>query len=124
MISYALTAEEFNNLGLDDMREEFIKLYKTCEELEEERESLRDNIEDLKEELTGAYNDIRDREDSEESAGLELASACETFIKYQDGASDEWYNKDLRRFIDGIANAAMFLETSAIDRIKASAPIF
>lgn len=124
MIGYKLTSEEYNNLSAEDLREELAKLARYCEEIEEEKENLRADIEDLKSEIAGLNKQLDAKEEDEESAGLELASACETFTRYQEGAGGEWYKRDLRDFIEKIAGACMFLETSAIDRIKSAAPIF
>lgn len=124
MAGYKLTSEEYNNLSAEDLREELAKLARYCEEIEEEKENLRADIEDLKGEIVKLTKQLDTKDEDEESAGLELASACETFTRYQEGAGGEWYKRDLRDFIEKIAGATMWLETSATSRIKNTAPIF
>lgn len=116
--------EELQGLTAEDLREYIGKLARYAQEIEEERDNLRADIEDLKEEIKDLSTRLDAKEEDEESAGLELASACETFLKYQEGAGGEWYKRDLRDFIQKIASACMFLETSAVNRIENAAPIF
>lgn len=112
MVGYILHADEYANMGADDLREELAKLARYTEELEEERDDLRQKL------------DARD--DSEERAADAVADACEKFTKYQAEAGGAWYSRDLRELIEGLADAMGWLACADIDanRIANTAPIF
>lgn len=112
MVGYILGADEYANMCADDLREELAKLARYTEELEEERDDLRQKL------------DARD--DGEERAADAVADACEKFTKYQAEAGGAWYSRDLREFIEGLADAMGWLacaDTDA-DRIANTAPLF
>lgn len=112
MAGYILRADEYANMGADDLREELAKLARYTEELEEERDDLREKL------------DARD--DDEERAADAVADACERFAKYQSDAGGAWYSRDLREFIEGLADAMGWLACADVDanRITNTAPLF
>lgn len=112
MVGYILRADEYANMAADDLREELAKLARYTEELEEERDGLRQKL------------DARD--DSEERAADAVADACEKFTKYQADAGGAWYSRDLREFVEGLADAMGWLACADVDanRIANTAPIF
>lgn len=109
---YILQKDAYENMGAEDLREELAKLARYTEELEEERDGLREKL------------DARD--DSEERAADAIADACEKFTKYQADAGGGWYSRDLREFIEGLADAMGWLACADVDanRIANAAPIF
>lgn len=112
MAGYILRADKYANMGADDLREELAKLARYAEELEEERDDLRQKL------------DARD--DSEERAAGAVADACEKFTKYQADAGGAWYSRDLREFIEGLSDAMGWLACADVDanRIANAAPLF
>ena len=116
--------EELQGLTAEDLREYISKLARYARELEEEKENLTADIEDLRGEIVDLEDKLQARDDEEEKAGDEIAEACETFTKYNENAGGGWYRRDLREFIQKLASATMWLETSATSRIENAAPIF
>ena len=100
-----MTPEELKSATPEEMR-------RYIEELEEERDDLREKLDAC--------------DDREESAADAVAAACEKFTKYQANAGGEWYNRDLREFIEGLADAMGWLACANIDadRIASTAPLF
>ena len=126
MVGYILRAEEYAGMGADDLREELAKLARYTEELEEENEKLAGDIAELEEERDDLRQKLDARDDSEERAADAIADACEKFTKYQAEAGGGWYSRDLREFIEGLADAMGWLACADIDanRIANTAPIF
>lgn len=126
MVGYILRAEECAGMGADDLREELAKLARYTEELEEENTRQACDIAELEEERDDLRQKLDARDDGEERAADAVANACEKFTKYQAEAGGGWYSRDLREFIEGLADAMGWLACADIDadRIANTAPLF
>lgn len=105
MIDYSLTAEEFNNMSADGLREEMEKLKEYAEELELEKERILDELEDAKEEARSLEKDIEDLETAAQDMAENVAEALEEFSKYEAEAGGEWYKRDLKALYENLAGA-------------------
>ena len=114
-----MTTEELNRATPEDMR-------RYIEELQEENERLQGELADLEEERDDLREKLDARDDGEERAADAVADACEKFTKYQANAGGAWYSRDLREFIEGLADAMGWLACADVDanRITNAAPIF
>lgn len=114
-----MTPEELKSATPEEMR-------RYIEELQEENEKLAGELVDLEEERDDLREKLDARDDSEERAADAVADACEKFTKYQADAGGAWYSRDLREFIEGLADAVGWLACADIDanRIANTAPIF
>ncbi len=126
MVGYILRADEYASMCADDLREELAKLARYTEELEEENTRQACDIAELEEERDDLRQKLDARDDGEERAADAVADACEKFTKYQAEAGGAWYSRDLREFIEGLADAMGWLACADIDadRIANTAPIF
>ena len=79
--------------------------------------ALRRDSDDLREQLDA-------RDDDEGRAADAVADACEKFTKYQSAAGGAWYSRDLREFIEGLADAMGWLNCADVSRIESTAPLF
>lgn len=121
---YILRKDEYENMSADDLREELAKLARYTEELEEENEKLAGDLADAEEERDDLREKLETYEDDEGRAADAVADACEKFTKYQSDAGGAWYSRDLREFIEGLADAMGWLTGGDPSRIEATAPIF
>ncbi len=114
-----MTPEEFKNATPEELRR-YIK------ELEEDNERMADDIAELEEERHYLREELDARDDNEERAADAVADACEKFTKYQGDAGGGWYSRDLREFIEGLADAMGWLACADVDadRIASTAPLF
>lgn len=112
-----MTTEELKNATPEDMR-------RYIEELQEENEKLAGELADLEEERDDLREKLDARDDDEERAADAVADACEKFTKYQGDAGGAWYSRDLREFIDGLADAMGWLACGDASRIESTAPLF
>lgn len=112
-----MTTEELKSATPEQLRE-------YIEELEEENEKLAGDIVDLEEERDDLREKLDARDDDEERAADAVADACEKFTKYQSDAGGGWYNRDLREFIEGLADAMGWLACADVSRIESTAPLF
>lgn len=114
-----MTEEELKSATPEELRR-YIK------ELEEDNERLAGDIVDLEEERADLREKLDARDDGEERAADAVADACEKFTKYQADAGGAWYSRDLREFIEGLADAMGCLACADIDaeRIANAAPLF
>lgn len=114
-----MTEEELKSATPEELRR-YIK------ELEEDNERLAGDIVDLEEERADLREKLDARDDGEERAADAVADACEKFTKYQADAGGAWYSRDLREFIEGLADAMGWLACADIDaeRIANAAPLF
>ncbi len=112
-----MTTEELNRATAEELR-------RYIEELQEENEKLAGELVDLEEERDDLREKLDARDDDEERAADAVADACEKFTKYQGDAGGAWYSRDLREFIDGLADAMGWLACADISRIESTAPLF
>lgn len=114
-----MTTEELKNATPEELR-------RYIEELEEDNERMAGDIAELEEERDDLREKLDACDDREESAADAVAAACEKFTKYQANAGGEWYSRDLREFIEGLADAMGWLACADIDanRIANTAPLF
>lgn len=114
-----MTTEELKSATPEELR-------RYIEELEEDNEKLAGDIAELEEERDDLREKLDARDDGEERAADAIADACEKFTKYQADAGGTWYSRDLREFIEGLADAMGWLACADIDadRIASTAPLF
>lgn len=113
--------EELQNMTAEDLRAYIVDLANYAEQLEEEREDLREQLNEERATVDAITDDGADACD-------DIAEAVETFAKYNDEAGGEWYKKDLSDFFLKLSQAVERIapndwrQTSA--RITSAAPLY